>query len=185
MTRRSTTGGLGALRRTLRYRLVIPVMRGAHTPEYTARGVAIGVLWGLTPLLGFQTLLMIVSCQTCKRVFNKDASLVQAFIWSFVNNPMTILPMYYAFYVTGLWMSGSARSVGYAGFVDLWERAAAEPTLMTRVSMLVEESGLALLIGCVPYAVTASVVAYRWALAISRARKQRVRGGRPASAQGT
>ncbi len=176
MSRRSPTGGLGALRRTLRYRLVIPVMRSAHTPEYTARGVAIGVLWGLTPLLGLQTLLMAASCQISKRVFHKDASLVQAFIWSFVNNPATILPMYYAFYVTGLWLSGSSRSFGYAGFVDLWERAAAEPTFVARVSMLAEQSGLALLIGCIPYALVASALAYRWALAIARARQQRVRG---------
>jgi uncharacterized protein (DUF2062 family) len=183
MSRRSPTGGLGALRRTLRYRRVIPVMRSAHTPEYTARGVAIGVLWGLTPLLGLQTLLMIVSCQISKRVFHKDASLLQAFIWSFVNNPATILPMYYAFYVTGLWMSGSPRSVGYDGFVDLWQRAAAEPAFVARVSMLVEHLGTALLIGCVPYALVASAVAYRWALAIAHARQHRLRRVRASGAE--
>ena len=59
-----TTRAIGRRRRTqwqallrgLRYRLVIPVFRTTRSPEFTARGVANGVFWGLTPTVGLQTL---------------------------------------------------------------------------------------------------------------------------------
>jgi len=40
--------------RLMRYRLVIPILRARHEPEYTARGVFVGVAWGFTPTVGFQ-----------------------------------------------------------------------------------------------------------------------------------
>ena len=42
------------LNRLLRYRLVIPILRGTGLPDYTARGVGIGVAVSLTPLVGVQ-----------------------------------------------------------------------------------------------------------------------------------
>ena len=38
----------------VRRRLLIPLFRSPHPPEYTARGVFIGVLVALTPTVGIQ-----------------------------------------------------------------------------------------------------------------------------------
>jgi uncharacterized protein len=160
----------------IRYKLVIPVYRSPHPPAYTARGVAIGVFWGVTPLLGLQTILMVATWQTLKRGFGKDASIVQALIWAWVNNPITMLPMFYVFFVTGSWLVGAPHALGgYHAFVALWETTQYEPTFLARALTTAREVGLALTIGCVPYAALASCVAYRWALAITMARRRRTK----------
>jgi uncharacterized protein len=163
------------LRRSVRFHLLIPIFRSPHPPEYTARGIALGVFWGVTPFLGAQTLLMIATWQLMKRTFGKDASLVQALAWAWINNPLTMIPMYYAFYLTGLWLVGSpAPSGGYDAFASLWEASRNQPTLLARVERLAGHVGVAVLVGCVPYALLGSWAAYQWALRIVRARQRRV-----------
>jgi uncharacterized protein len=163
------------VRRLIRYRLVIPVYRSPHPPAYTARGVAIGVFWGVTPFMGLQTVLMLTTWQVLKRVFAKDSSIVQALIWAWVNNPITMLPMYYLFYVSGAWLLGSSHTLaGYDAFVALWDRSQHEPTFVARLLMIARDVGLALTVGCVPYAIVFSWLAYRWAFAITVARRRRI-----------
>jgi uncharacterized protein len=164
------------LRRYLRYHLLIPIFRSPHPPEYTARGVAIGVFWGVTPFLGVQTFLMVVTWLVLKRVFSKDSSIVQALAWAWINNPLTMVPMYYSFYVTGSWLMGtSAPFGGYDAFVALWEESRHQPTVMARAELLARQVGLALVIGSVPYALLGSWAGYRWSLGIVRARRRRIR----------
>ena len=163
------------LRRFARHKFLIPLYRSPHPPEYTARGVAIGVFWGMTPFMGLQTILMISTWQVLRRVFHKDASLLQAFIWAWVNNPVTMIPMYYVFYLTGLWLTHTPGSIGgYGAFAALWEQSQHEPTFLARVLLIAQQVGIALAVGSLPWAFVATWVAYRWALTISRARKRRV-----------
>jgi uncharacterized protein (DUF2062 family) len=163
------------LRRLVRYRLIIPVFRSPHPPEYTARGVANGVFWGVTPFMGFQTLAMLGTWAVLKRGFGKDSSIVQALIWAWVNNPITMVPMYYTFYVFGLWLTGTSGSLGgYSAFVALWESSEREPTFLARVALLAGRVGLAVTVGCVPFALLGSAIAYRWALQVTRARRRRI-----------
>jgi uncharacterized protein (DUF2062 family) len=169
--------------RYVRYHFLIPIFRSPHPPEYTARGVAIGVFWGVTPFLGAQTLLMIATWQVLKRGFGRDSSLVQALAWAWINNPLTMIPMYYAFYVTGLWLTGTSGSLGgYDAFVGLWEESRHAPSVFARVDRLARQVGLALLVGSVPYALLGSWAGYRWALGIVRARRRRIRRAGRASA---
>lgn len=163
------------IRRLVRYRLVIPVFRSPHDPEYTARGVANGVLWALTPFIGFQTIAILSTWLVARRVFGRDSSVVQALIWAWVNNPITMLPMYYLFYVTGLWLTGTAGSFGgYAQFASLWETSA-EATFIDRLAMLARAIGVPITVGCIPYALLSSWLAYRWALGALRRRRSRLR----------
>jgi uncharacterized protein (DUF2062 family) len=159
----------------VRLRLLIPIFRSQNPPEYTARGVAIGVFWGVTPFLGVQTLLMIATWHLMRRVFHRDSSLLQALAWSWINNPLTIVPMYYAFYVTGLWLAGhSAPADGYEAFTAMWEESRRYPAI-DRAGILAEQLGAAVLVGCVPYALLGSWAAYRWALRVVGTRQERIR----------
>lgn len=129
----------------------------------------------MTPFMGLQTILMISTWQVLRRVFHKDASLLQAFIWAWVNNPVTMIPMYYVFYLTGLWLTHTPGSIGgYGAFAALWEQSQHEPTFLARVLLIAQQVGIALAVGSLPWAFVATWVAYRWALTISRARKRRV-----------
>lgn len=187
-TGRRTHTWFARLRRFLKYRLLIPLFRSPHPPEFTARGVAIGVFWGATPFIGAQTMLMIGTWYVLKHVFRKDASMVQALAWAWINNPITMIPMYYGFYVTGLWLTGTPETLrGYDAFVALWEAGANQP-MLARVDLLARQLGVALSVGSLPYAMVGSWMAYRWALGIVRARRHRIRRARahhvrPASAR--
>jgi uncharacterized protein (DUF2062 family) len=167
-------GTYESLRRWFRFRLLIPVFRSPHSPQYTALGVANGVFWGLTPTIGLQTVEILSTWFVARTLFRRDSSVVQALIWVWVNNPLTMIPMYYVFYLTGVWMMGDATlAKDYAPFVDLWTNIA-EGNWFARLVALTWDVGIATLVGCIPYAFVGSAISYRWALAVVRARKRRV-----------
>jgi uncharacterized protein (DUF2062 family) len=174
-TRRRPRSRIARLRRLARYKFLIPVYRSPHPPEYTARGVAIGVFWGVTPFMGLQTILMIGTWQVLRRAFHKDASLLQALIWAWVNNPITMIPMYYVFYLSGLWLTQTPGSIGgYDAFVALWDQGQHEATFLARAVLIAERIGVALTVGSLPFAFLGSWIGYRWALHVTRARRRRL-----------
>jgi uncharacterized protein len=153
----------------------VPVLRSRHSAEFTARGVANGVFWALTPTVGLQTLEIVATWFVFRKVLRTDSSLLQAMIWVWVNNPFTMIPMYYAFYLTGLWLTGaSGAATGYEAFLGIWDRP--EASWLELVSHVAATVGAPTLIGCVPYAVIGSALTYRWALIMIRRRRQRVDG---------
>lgn len=67
-----------------------------NVDEYAiARGVAMGLLVGLTPTLGIQTVLMLLGAVLFR------ANFLAAYAVSFVSNPLTVAPLYYAFHELG------------------------------------------------------------------------------------
>lgn len=60
-----------------------------------ARGVAVGVFVGLSPTVGFQTLLMLLGCMALR------ANFPVAFLVSWVSNPLTMAPLYLGFNQVG------------------------------------------------------------------------------------
>jgi hypothetical protein len=172
--RRRERWSYNALRRCIRFRLVIPVFRSPHPPEHTARGVANGVFWALTPLVGLQTVCMVTTWWVGRKLFRKDSSLLQAFIWAWVNNPVTMIPMYYAFYRAGLWMTAETGvATGYDAFSGLWN-ANTEMGWSDRVAALARAIGLPILVGSVPFAISAAALSYWWAVTALRRRAKKL-----------
>ena len=60
-----------------------------------ARGVAVGLFIGLTPTVGFQTVLMLAAC------FLLRANFPAAFLASWVSNPLTVAPLYIVYHLIG------------------------------------------------------------------------------------
>lgn len=88
--------------------------------EQVARGVAIGLLVGLTPTVGVQTLLMLGGCLLV------GGNFPAAFLVSWVSNPLTMTPLYVAFhelgeYVFGDWLAGVINHTDWVGeaMIDL------------------------------------------------------------------
>ena len=130
------------------------------------------MFWGLTPTIGLQTLEITATWLIARKLLRKDSSLLQAYIWVWVNNPLTVVPMYYVFYVTGLWLTGHGNeATGYAAFGDLL--SAGNAPWLTRVTTLMAAVGVPLLLGCLPYAVLGAVASYAWAMAVVVRRRQR------------
>jgi uncharacterized protein (DUF2062 family) len=152
--------------------VIVPLFRSPHSPEHTARGVANGVFWGLTPTIGLQTLGITFTWLVLRKLLQKDSSLLQAFIWVWVNNPLTVVPMYYAYYVTGLWLTGNAgQAAGYETFATLLEPG--DGPWLTKVTALMTAIGVPLLVGSAPYAILGAFVSYIWAMALVLRRRAR------------
>jgi uncharacterized protein (DUF2062 family) len=176
--RRRARGRIQSFRRYCRYRLVIPVFRSADAAEYTARGVANGVFWGLTPSVGLQTIAIGLTWWIGRKAFKRDSSLLQGLIWVWVNNPLTMVPLYYAFYVTGLWLMGDAGlASGYDTFVALLD-GDGERGWVERTGTLARTVGAPMAIGCLPYALVGAGVSYRWAERVIGARRRRITAAR-------
>jgi uncharacterized protein len=158
------------VQRWLRFRFLIPLFRSRHSPEFTARGVAIGVFWGMTPTVGIQTA-AILGTWLALKVFRREASLVQALLWACVNNPVTMVPMYYGFYVTGQWLlGGSGVDVGYESFMSAWTRS--ELGWLERLTHAASGTVVPTVVGCLPFALIGSVLSYHWAVALVRRRRR-------------
>lgn len=63
--------------------------------ETVARGIGIGLFIGLTPTVGFQTILMIIGCLLMRGNFPA------AFAVSWISNPLTMAPLYWGFHKLG------------------------------------------------------------------------------------
>ena len=96
------------------------------TPHSIALGAAIGVFITFTPTVGVQVLLVLILSLFVR--FNRFAAIVLVYL----SNPVTIIPIYYADYVIGLFVQGESglsleefgllwdQSVSTAGEVGFW-----------------------------------------------------------------
>jgi uncharacterized protein (DUF2062 family) len=167
-------GQIQSLIRAARYRFVIPIFRSRHPPEFTAGGVANGVFWALTPSVGIQSLAILASWFVARTALRRDSSLLQAFIWAWINNPLTMIPMYYIFYVTGLLLLGQGgESTGYAVFASVWDASSSVPWF-DRLASIGRAIGVPTVLGSLPYAVAGGLISYRWALRMVRRRRERL-----------
>lgn len=118
-------------------------MRG--TPEYLARGLAVGVFAGLFPFFGFQTLMGV----SLAFVFRGHKLLAAAGTW--VSNPFTYVPIYLLNYQIGCWLLGSQEPL----FEDWGSLQTVEDILAVGA-----EFTLSLLFGCFVVGIISAVFAY-------------------------
>lgn len=161
---------LNGLRRMLRYRLQIPMMRSVHTPEYTARGVMIGIVWAMTPFFGIQMLLVLLTWLILSRLCRWDFSLINALAWVWVTNVFTVVPVFYVFYITGQMMLGNFGELsGYQNFKTLFTVLENEDLgfwmlVLEWLKTLASDIGWPLLIGSIPWAIASGWLAYELSL---------------------
>ena len=84
------------LRRNPRSLKLLRRFRCFHTDsESLCRGFAVGVFFGLTPTVGFQTPLVVSTCILLR------ANFPLAFAATWISNPVTMVPLYLILNVTG------------------------------------------------------------------------------------
>lgn len=183
------------VKRVVKYKLVIPIKRSKHPPEYTARGVAIGIAWALTPSIGIQMVFCFITWLVAKKIFKWDFSVLIAMAWTWTTNVVTAIPCFYLFFVTGqIILKGFEDLSGYEEFSRQWDamvRQGSEisyfESLWTEMSIAAEVWGVPLLIGCLPWSVFGGLLGYYLSLRFirrHRAAKQRGRIHRKKAAEG-
>lgn len=165
--------------RLLKFRLIIPLLRSPHPPAYKARGVAVGFAWSMTPLVGIQMWLVFMTWVVAKKVFKWSFSMPLALAWTWVTNVFTMVPVYYVFYVTGQILQGNLDSIGgYDNLKEIISKAfMADYTFVEQwtffFKMLVQDWGVAMAIGCLPWAVAAYISGYYFTMKYELARQRR------------
>ena len=164
-------------RRLLRYRLIIPIRRSYHAPPFAARGVAVGLFWGLAPFVGMQIVLVLATWFVVKAVPRLNFSLVLSIAWTWISNAFTTIPMLYVYYLTGQIILGRwDRISGYEAFTELVEplvEARFSDLLNVLYEVAVKEFGLSILIGCWPYMLLLGWGGYWLALRIAKRYRSR------------
>ncbi|MBK8908111.1 MAG: DUF2062 domain-containing protein [Rhodospirillales bacterium] len=158
------------LGRLVHLRLMIPVRRSAHPPEYTARGITVGLFWAFTPLIGVQMYLVGLTWLVARARPGWEFNILVALAWTWVTNVFTLIPVYYVYYITGQLMLGQpSLASGYAHFAAAWEAALSVEGLWQGIvawaQVIWTEQGLPMFIGCVPYAIGSAWLGYRLSVA--------------------
>jgi uncharacterized protein (DUF2062 family) len=152
-------------RRLARHRLVVPLLRSRQDARVTARGVGLGVFWAFTPTLGIQTVAIVMVWSVARRAFRWDSSLVQTLAWTWINNPVTMVPIYYLCFVTGHLLLGHWGAMpGYEAFADIWTTANTGASFADRTLAAAAFLGWPTLLGCLPYCLPGGVLGYRLSL---------------------
>ena len=167
------------IKRLLKMKLIIPLIRSPHPPEYKARGVSVGLAWAMTPLVGIQMWAVFMTWLGAKKMFKWNFSLPLGLAWTWVTNVFTMIPCYYIFYVTGQLMRWDIQNIGgYAklsqilhntflsdlGFWDKWGLF---------FKLLLQDYGVSMMIGCLPWLIGVSVAGYYLTLKFEQKRLAR------------
>jgi uncharacterized protein (DUF2062 family) len=128
---------------------------------------------GMTPTEGFQTLLLVLLWNLARPLKRLRFNFKIAFAVSWISNYLTMIPLYFLFYYTGavagrrLWRWSSP--IGYGEFARLFEPLSYSPFPDSMLVILdISRSLLApLFLGCLPYAMCCSVMAYHITLIIA------------------
>ena len=161
--------------RLLRYRLVIPILRGRGAAHATSRGCGVGLAVAMTPTVGIQMAVCVMIWAVVRAI--KPAwqfNLIVACGWTWVTNVFTVPPIYYAFLATGRLMLGKGDGLyGFADFQQDLDKVMAIETqgmdwLWVYLVGFFELWGLPMFVGCVPWAIVFGWGGYVWSLRFLR-----------------
>ncbi len=152
--------------RTVKYRLIIPIMRGHHDPHYTARGVAVGVAVAMTPTIGIQMLIVTAIWLMVRKFPSLNFNVIVGMAWTWLTNVFTAIPVYYLFFLTGQILRGHPDDLtGFSAFADQFNAAIDHDLpwleMVWRYTMgLIEGWGLSMLIGSIPWSLFSAWIGY-------------------------
>lgn len=167
-----------SLKSLIRKKLIFPLLRSKSLPEQKARGVAIGLAWAFTPLVGVQMITVLITWGIAKKL-RWHFSLPLALAWTWVTNVVTMIPIYYVFYVTGQILRGRwSRISGFDSVSTLMEDVfLSEASFLERTKeflhLFVQDWGISLFLGCIPFVIIFYNVGYRLTMRFEEMRQKR------------
>ena len=173
MTTPPTPQPRGRFAQLVHDKLIDPLHRSKHPPEYTARGVLFGVLIALTPTVGVQMPIVFGIWLVIRRVRPSwDFSLAVALAWTWVTNVFTAPPLYYLYIVSGRILLGHWDDLqGYGVFTKRLAQTMPKDagwleTAWLYLVNLFEIFGVSMFVGCLPWMVLGTWAAYLWSLGV-------------------
>ena len=168
--------------RRLKDRLIQPFLIANVPVDEVAWGAAIGILTSLLPLFGVQLYVAFALWTLSRWVYGRAFNMPVCFAVSWVMNPLTVVPIYYLYYLTGdsVWDAVTTPTPDwtFSQFEDVFLAAVAPHSgvwwerLFGGAYVLFDFFGWPIVLGSVMWAVPLSAAAYltsRWA--VTRYRK--------------
>ncbi len=106
-------GRPSAIGKTLHRFLVRPFRASTNPPWFDALGIAVGLFVGLGIPFGMQ----MVALGLLRLLFGFNS--VLAFLFTWVANPVTLVPLYYGYYRLGCLLAGESVPITREAFLDL------------------------------------------------------------------
>lgn len=156
-------------------RLIKPLIHSNAAPEYKARGVAIGLAWSMTPLVGIQMALVAFTWGLAKKL-KWGFSLPLALAWTWITNVVTLVPIYYIFYVCGQILRGHWHDIsGYQSLGRLIEHVfLSDASWLVQfkefLKLFVQDWGISMFIGCIPFIIGGYIAGYKLTLKFEQMR---------------
>ncbi len=170
------------LRDLFRQRIVAPIFSSEAPAAEVAWAVAIGLFIGLTPTMGIQMYIAGGVWLLCRPFgFRFNLPVAVAMVW--VSNPLTVVPIYYAFLVVGGLVLQISDNLNYAYFHDTLTRISTEGTaweaMVNGTRFLLVDLGWPMVIGSLFFALPGAVLGYALTLRALNRRKARGLGPQP------
>lgn len=156
-----------SIERLVRYRLFVPLKRSKQPAEHSARGVAVGMFWAMSPFFGLQMTLVFLTWLFSRKLLHWDFALVPGLAWTWITNIFTLPPFFYAFYITGQIALGKFSGIqGFQAFYNLFEVAKMEAgpdfwaQMFASANVIISQIGIPLCIGSAIWAIVWSWASY-------------------------
>ena len=160
-------------KKILYQRLIEPIMHSKASAEVKARGVAVGLAWSMTPLVGIQMAVVTMTWLFAKKL-KWHFSLPLALAWTWVTNVITLVPIYYIFYVVGQFLRGRRDELtGYESISRLIENvflSDASFWVKTKefIALFVQDWGVSMFLGCIPFIIGGYILGYRLTMRLEK-----------------
>ena len=147
-------------------KLIEPIIHSKLSIEEKARGVAVGLAWAMTPLVGIQMVTVTLTWMIAKKL-KWHFSLPLALAWTWVTNVVTLVPVYYVFYIVGQILRGRwTELTGYESIGRLIENvflsdASFWDKTKEFIMLFVEDWGVSMFLGCIPFVIGGYIIGYR------------------------
>jgi uncharacterized protein (DUF2062 family) len=159
-----------------------PVLHAKHPPEYTARGVGVGLFVAFTPFFGAHIAIVFALWAIAKAVNGNFAfNPVLASVWTLLSNVFTIAPLFYVFIQTGKLMLGRWDNIqSFGTYLPEFEQTPYVDSgwiavLSVKLVSLLAGFGIPLFIGCLPWAICIGVMGYISSLYFIRRHRSSIR----------
>ena len=144
-----------------------PFVSSNNPPRFDARGVALGLFIGFGVPIGAQMV-----CLGLLRLLMRF-NIIIAFVFTWVNNPLSLLPMYYGYYMLGSLLMGKPAVMSAADFSELMEPVLRSHHFWGSVHAFIVLGGDLLMrwsLAAVSIATLAAIVGYLIGYRVQRAR---------------
>ncbi len=146
-------GVFAALYRYFYYKVIIPIKRERRGPEYIARGTAVGIFFGLTPMVWQMNMVLIF--WVVMKYFKWNFSLPIGLAWTWISNTVTNIPLLYLYYITGRFMLGNPDHGGYDSFMSYFAGG-----ILEGMKIIVKKWGGSILLGSIVYMTAGAAIGY-------------------------